>query len=94
MTIERTTTGIASSTRCDQSRPQRLRRHIVIGVVAGLHRVVEHRSPIAGGLDCADQITDADVRIVFDVGPLNGEIHRRMDAVKVVEATFDPRRAG
>jgi hypothetical protein len=49
---------------------------------------------IAGGFHGLDQIRFADLRAVFDVCLLDGEVHRRVHTVQPVEAALDLGRAG
>ena len=55
--------------------------------------MVDHRGVVAGVLDGIDQVVLRHLRAVFDVGPLHGEVHRRLHTVQVVEAALDLGRA-
>ncbi len=64
--------------------------HVVLPVAG----VVDHRGAVSGGFDGMDQIVLRHLWPVFDVRALDGEVHRGLHALQVIEAAFDPGRAG
>ena len=81
--MDSASTGTASASEpISRGRKLLLRRvvgHVVLAIAGPtvVVRVADHRGVVTGGLDGAHQIPGAHLRTVFDVGLLDGEVHRR-----------------